>query len=194
MGALIMSNGDKIPEISQDDLRRFAKQIKPVTTIKGTQYVHAPCDVVTQSFAGGIDKNLPAEALEEYFTMTTYHRYGHPMLFKPSVEEVLAQIPDQMLEQITGFESDLISMDPNSCVDGDYHVASTRFYMGKLPLEAQKQDVTIRGKCYKGGVDERVDDSTLSTKFKKQTSRTELQKSTANGRQIKFNSRRRPKP
>ncbi len=191
-----MSGDDKIPEINHDDLRRLAQQIKPVTTKEGIQYVHEQRDVVTQSFMGAADKDLAAPELEEYFSTVTFHRYGHPMMFKPSIAEVLAQIPTQMLEKITAFESHPISMDPNSCVEGDYHVATTKFYMGKLPEKAEKQDVMIRGKCYKYGADDQArPNDKITAEFKAKTSRRDMKDTMAHNKKITLRSRRQgPKP
>ena len=55
------------------------------------------------------------EKLSEEFDMTKYspmpeydfeclHKYGAPNFFKPSIGEVLAQIPDSVLDKVCAFE------------------------------------------------------------------------------------------
>lgn len=70
----------------------------------------------------------------------TLHTYGSPCFFKPSVAEVLAQIPDDMLEGVVAFEtrgpSDVADMNRESeALNAGFHVARTRLY-GARPVEA----------------------------------------------------------
>lgn len=45
-----------------------------------------------------------AEGIEQYAHIITYHTFGAPSLFKPSVAEVLAQIPEALIETTVAFE------------------------------------------------------------------------------------------
>jgi hypothetical protein len=66
--------------------------------------------------------------------ITTHHSWGHYSLFKPSIAEVLAQIPAEHLNQVVAFE---IVVKPETAEDlnkdlealnAGYHVATTRLY------------------------------------------------------------------
>lgn len=55
--------------------------------------------------------------------ITTMHSYGAPSFFKPSIAEVLADIPDSLRDHVVAFEVN----DPR--LTGDCHLASTTLYV-----------------------------------------------------------------
>lgn len=42
--------------------------------------------------------------IEQFAHIITYHDFGAPVLFKPSIAEVLAQIPEHLIEETVAFE------------------------------------------------------------------------------------------
>ncbi len=75
--------------------------------------------------------SFPIDQLEEITTIETYHSYGAPSLFKPSIREVLAQIPRELLGKKIYFE---VSLPGTETLDGQkymslgFHTARTTFY------------------------------------------------------------------
>ncbi len=75
---------------------------------------------------------------EEVGEFITIHGCGHPMLFKPSVEEVLAQLPAELFEEkkLAGcklyFTTDILNETNflhTSMISQQYHIAKTRVYI-----------------------------------------------------------------
>jgi hypothetical protein len=72
-----------------------------------------------------------ANDIERLDDIITYHTFGASVFFKPSIEEVLAQIPEQYLEQTVAFEIRTSALGPWNVVDrnhNSYHVTMTRLY------------------------------------------------------------------
>ena len=69
----------------------------------------------------------------------TYHSCGHPSLFKPSVAEVIAQIPKDIVDRVVAFEIiNAEDMDVRYCVGGGYyHAVLTRLYMDRRQWEEE---------------------------------------------------------
>lgn len=71
--------------------------------------------------------------MREVSRINTYHTYGHPAMFKPSIAEVLAQIPDDLLGSVSAFEVsgpghvDDINRE-REARDAGFHVAETILY------------------------------------------------------------------
>lgn len=66
--------------------------------------------------------------------MSSFHTYGYYGFFKPSIGEVLAQIPADLIEMVRYFEiiespetKDDMAKEPEAFYAG-YHVAKTRLY------------------------------------------------------------------
>jgi|APSaa5957512622_1039677.scaffolds.fasta_scaffold64065_2 hypothetical protein len=66
----------------------------------------------------------PAYGLEELDEITTYHTYGYHGFFKPSIAEVLSQIPKGCLDEVVAFQTLTDSAD----ISGEYHAATTVLY------------------------------------------------------------------
>jgi len=67
-----------------------------------------------------------AEGLELLRDITTYHTWAYYGFFKPTIGEVLAQIPEDCIDQVVAFQT--LSDDVD--IVGDYHRAITRLYTG----------------------------------------------------------------
>jgi hypothetical protein len=127
-----------IPEIPMHEMSDREKRIKPVVQFKdGDRYAHfyiMPVDIFGTAYTWEPKKDVKAENLVVLGRCVTYHRYGHPMFFKPSIAEVLAQVPKEYLHTAVAFE---IVGPPESADDlnqhtailnAGYHMAITQFY------------------------------------------------------------------
>lgn len=75
---------------------------------------------------------------EEIGEFITIHSCGHPMLFKPSIEEVLAQLPAELFDEKKlasrrlYFTTDILNENNflhTSMISQQYHIAKTRVYI-----------------------------------------------------------------
>jgi hypothetical protein len=130
-----MSAKALIPEISDTKLKKLAKRIRPVVRFaegaegkfpdpRGVAYYIKPVHLRNAAVTWGPKPSRKAGELRLVDTIHTYHEYGAPSLFKPSVAEVLAQIPEKHLKNIVAFEIG----DADLSSSGEQHVASTRLY------------------------------------------------------------------
>ena len=99
-----------IPQISDDDLGDLYARIKPVKAmvVDGKHLLHhlEPVDIHRKSFNVDPVWGNPVEGpLYEYARIETYHRTGYAAMFKPSVEEVLAQVPKHLRNEVDFFET-----------------------------------------------------------------------------------------
>lgn len=85
------------------------------------------------------------KGLTPLITMTTTHRSVMPAYFMPSVKEVLAQIPADLLDQVTAYSIEYDSRGVKANTDA----ARTTLYTGKLPAHIAGQLVVLNGKIYK---------------------------------------------
>jgi len=70
----------------------------------------------------------PLMGLETFETIRTYHTWGAPALFKPSVAEVLAQLTTGQAERAVGFEILSHNLDVNNVLSDGYHTVLTKLY------------------------------------------------------------------
>lgn len=82
-----------IPEVSDEDLQYLDSQIKPIVSFNNKQYYIKKVDIKSMSYIWDPKKISKAKNLLPLQDITTYHRYGYRGIFKPSIAEVLAQIP-----------------------------------------------------------------------------------------------------
>lgn len=129
---------DYIPKITDEELSSRAERIKPVVReqrkLSGdVLYYIKPVDLKTVAFTWDAKPDKRAKGLKPIATITTYHTYGYYGFFKPSIAEVLAQIPEQYLKDVVAFETngpDTVQ-DLNrhqTELDDGYHVAQTILY------------------------------------------------------------------
>lgn len=142
-----MSDKVWIQKVSKERIRELAERIVPVVRFaegekglfrshQGFPYTIEPVDLWEMAYTW--DPKAAAKVEKELVTLrdiTTYHGYGHYALFKPSVAEVLAQIPEDLIDQVTHFE---IVWSPDTAADlhgeafnAGYHEAKTRLYVAK---------------------------------------------------------------
>lgn len=123
-----MNTDWRIPEISDEHLAELLMEIQPVVRMGGVLWHIAPVHPRTQSFTWDLVLTMPAEPVKVIGSSPTFHTYGAPSLFKPSVAEVLAQIPPEWEERVVAFEMTHRDLDSRYVLAEGYHVASVIFY------------------------------------------------------------------
>ena len=138
----------KYPE-RKEQIAKLCKKIRPVVRFErvllffrhesadGVLYYIKSVDPFNIAFTWDAKPKWRARRLEKLADITTYHTWGYYGFFKPSIAEVLAQIPEEYLGQAVAFE--IIerpeSMDDLSdqwdIVNEGYHRATTRIYRRK---------------------------------------------------------------
>ena len=124
-----------IPEISDQKLEELAGRIRPVYEFKdGVLRYIQPVDLRKTAYTWDPKPAELAENLKVLSEFRTFHSYGSPMFFKPSIAEVLAQIPEEFLNKIRAFQIvdapvhvDDLNLE-REALNAGYHVAMTRLY------------------------------------------------------------------
>jgi hypothetical protein len=126
----------KVPEMSGARIRELAERIKPVMEFKeeGRCYIK-PVDIFAESFTWDPEPATKALGLKSICDITTYHPYGYIGNFKPSVAQVILQIPREHLDKVIAFEIVKVpdefpdnSSPEYEALDAGYHTARTRLY------------------------------------------------------------------
>ena len=124
-----------IPKVKQDEIKARAERIKPVVSFSGKPYYIKEVDLFNIAYTWEPKQDVPAEGLKVVKTITTYHGYGYYGFFKPSIAEVLAQIPAELLDKVVAFEivnspSTVEDLNKHKVeLDAGYHVAETALYV-----------------------------------------------------------------
>ena len=126
-----------IPKISDKKLNELYERIRPVIRYaevkyggkthyekhsEGDLYYIKKVDPRGVAFTWSPEPDEKASGLVEMTDITTYHSYGYHGFFKPSVAEVLAQIPEKYLDDVVAFQTG------GASIAGDYHSATTILY------------------------------------------------------------------
>ncbi len=112
-------------------IAELLKTIRPIILRDGIPHVCDPVDPRGVSFTWDPKNLVPAPFVTACGTIRTLHTFGHYMLFKPSIAEVLAQIPDPT--GIVGFSivgpTDAIDLNRESeALNAGFHAATTTLY------------------------------------------------------------------
>ncbi len=153
-------------EFSREELLFLARNIKPVCRFDGGHFnaifcgepetdglfFIEPLPVDSRSFYFCPQKNLQAKGLRYLCSADTYHSYSYPTIVKPTVKEVLCQLPEEVrrhLKEVVAFEVVLPSLDL-SLADPilKRHVLVTHFFTGQLPESVRNQPVYIGDQSY----------------------------------------------
>ncbi len=132
-----MKQDNFIPEISKVELYRRAKYIKPIVSFNGVQHYIKDVDLENVSYIWDAKKEKEVTGLILLGQRITYHTFGYYLLFKPSIAEVLAQIPEEYLEEVVAFEIVAKPQDADDLnrytdiTNAGYHMAITHFYKRK---------------------------------------------------------------
>ena len=127
-----------IPDISKEAVTVLLERVTPlVRNNVGHLCIYSPaepCDPFQTSFtwdrAAACGDLADVAKLRLLEAVPTYHTCGYHACFKPSIAEVLAQLPVHLQETVTAFEV-LFGQDLTECVDypGLYgHKTVTLFY------------------------------------------------------------------
>lgn len=110
-----------IPEITAERLDELAGKIKPIMNKDGVLHHVHPASLTKSSFIWDpVWGKRVKEDIWEHARIETYHSCGYIALFKPSVEEVLAQIPEHLTKEVDYFQ--LLTEDTVACFSqGDGH-------------------------------------------------------------------------
>ena len=132
-----------IPEISKEELLARYEHIKPIVKLEGKRYFlsnFTEDELTKSSYIWMIKERLGEEFdITKYSPMPQYdfeciHKFGMPNLFKPSIGEVLAQIPNLVLDVVCAFE---IIQKPESetdlyrnriALENGFHTSIVRLY------------------------------------------------------------------
>lgn len=124
-----------IPAISNALLGELVQKIKPVVQKGDSLFYIVDVDPRNIAFTWEPTFRGLATGLTPVTTIYTLHEYGAPAFFKPSIAEVLAQIPAGYIDSVTAFETvpnrdtiDSWSQSDRDAMNWGYHIASTTLY------------------------------------------------------------------
>lgn len=133
-----------IPDISDEELLRRYQKIKPIVEVGGVKYFlreFSKEELKNQSYIN--EKDIVKKVNMRLFVpcigqdFECIHKYGHPMFFKPSIAEVLAQIPDGQVDFVDAFEIIEFPQVDNELIrnkivfDNGYHISMVRLYTSR---------------------------------------------------------------
>lgn len=144
-------------KLTKENALELAKRIRPVMSMdesgkfsisndpENPKYWVSGCKIYGQSytFAAGEKVYGKAEKLEPVAKITTYHVAGHPLFLKPSVYEVLYQIPTELVDKTVAFEL----YAPSSSVYDIYndeigrHALTCILYTGEMPEHIKDEPI-----------------------------------------------------
>ncbi|HEX2752413.1 MAG TPA: hypothetical protein VHP34_04790 [Alphaproteobacteria bacterium] len=145
----IVSTG--IPDLPEEELVSRAFKVKQIGKASDGKlhYVESVhIDRVRPDRGMDVESSHVLEAvkgLKPLLTMTTTHRSVMPAYFMPRVTEVLAQIPAELLDQVTAYSVEYEGKGDRANTDS----GRTTLYTGKLPDHISSQMVVLNGKVYK---------------------------------------------
>jgi len=103
-------SGFSIPDKGEDFVNYWADRIKPLVVRNGMPcHINNKLDHFKQSFSMGVDNEdilEEAEGLVYVDKIETLHTFGYYGFFKPSVAEVIQQIPEELLGKVSYFVID----------------------------------------------------------------------------------------
>lgn len=123
-----------IPELSEELLQDLARRIRPVVRDQSQRlrFIEA-VDLRTVSFTWNPNFTDAADHLVDVVRIRTLHTYAYYGFFKPTIAEVLAQIPAEMVPEVSAFETigpfDATDLNREiGALNAGFHVAMTTLY------------------------------------------------------------------
>jgi len=123
-----------IPIVSKEEINRRAEIIKPVIMHNDVLMYIKPVNLYSVAYTWSAEFTTEAKGIIPCGDFKTYHSWSYYGFFKPTIFEVLAQIPEKILDVAVAFEiirhpedSHDLNKDLEALNEG-YHVATTRFY------------------------------------------------------------------
>lgn len=118
-----------IPELPRARVLKLVERIAPLVLHEGQLHHIAPCDPWTVAYSWSPVLRHVAVRLELISSHRTLCRFAAPSFFKPTIAEVLAQIPHG--EDIVAFHvvhPGRIEPDAEAAYAAGFHTATTRIY------------------------------------------------------------------
>lgn len=125
--------------MSQEEIMERAKTLRPVAEFKDKGHLLCWVDgmkIHKQSYTWLLNPLKPTGYLRELGRITTYHKCGHPSLFKPSVDECVYQCP---YPEATAFQ--IIKGSGTYNYDLDRHQATTIYYAAEIPEDILNREI-----------------------------------------------------
>jgi hypothetical protein len=126
----IQGNCPRFPKLSDEQIAERLKFVQPVARFGETKHLSTivPVDPRSVAFTWSPVQAEPLKDAFEVARIETYHLCGYIALFKPSIDEVLAQIPPHLYAYCKYFET-LSHDDVVACFNqGDGHRTVTILY------------------------------------------------------------------
>lgn len=126
-----------IPPLTAAKLKELAARIVPLVERDGALWYIEPVDLTNVAFSWDPKLVRKAEGLTPIGLIRTLHTYGYYGMFKPSIAEVLAQIPESYLEKTVAFRvvgpdtADDLNREKEA-LNAGFHVAETTLYAGAV--------------------------------------------------------------
>lgn len=124
--------------MTKEEIMNRARTLRPVGELKdkgGKRFWLQADRIATEAYLWDPKPLCPTGILKELGSVTTYHRYCHPLLFKPSVDECIYQCP---YPEATAF---LIVRPGVIDKDLECHVATTIYFSGDIPQEIANRKI-----------------------------------------------------
>lgn len=122
-----------IPKITNAEIGKRLEHIRPCVRRNGKLHFIDKVDPRQVSFIWDPPLAREAPEMPVLRKIRTLHTYGYYGMFKPSLAEVLAQIPKDIIDQVGAFEvngpetADDLNQE-REALDAGYHVAETTLY------------------------------------------------------------------
>ena len=138
---IALLNNLEIPKLSDKELLELYKRIKPIVSLGEIKYLlrnYSINEIKRNSYIWSINKdvresidNNKLEQVDDFYCLHTWAFYG---LFKPTIGEVLSQIPSNLIDKTNTFEiveypetiKDIHKY--NNIYNSGYHLSKVRTY------------------------------------------------------------------
>lgn len=124
--------------MTEQQIMERAKTLRPIAEFEkkgGMRFWVDGGHIATQSYTWSIKPLKPTGYLKELGRVKTYHTYGHPSLFKPSVDECVKFCP---FEDATAF---MIVGCNEFNYELDRHEATTIYFSGDIPEDIKNRKI-----------------------------------------------------
>ena len=124
--------------MTKEQIMERASTLRPIAECekKGGMRYWVDCGrIATQSCIWNMKPIKPTGYLKELGRVTTYHTYGHPSLFKPSIAECIYQCP---FPDATAF---MIITGGGLDLELNRHYATTVYFSGDIPAEIMNRGI-----------------------------------------------------
>ena len=129
------------PVMSKDENGRLSLFNEP----KHPKYWVDGRKIYNESYTFASDKEVYAKTdkLVQIAKIITYHKCGYPLFVKPSVYEVLYQIPPELLDKVVAFELYAPSASAYDVYNDDVgrHALTCILYAGKMPKKVRQKPI-----------------------------------------------------